>query len=186
MDFITLTPDQKCVILFNINQPLEIPLPEFNNKWWPLVTNIWTTFNYKYHVNGDSWKTYICHFNKYKQSSTRKEGIPSEKCRKLIIWPANLCFAKIKVTQFVAEQKIWVERYHDSPDHTHILEDSERLKRSQAIRTLVENEAIKNYSSPEIVRVVKEYVTEKLDLDSSVKELRRTEIANIKYKTHRN
>ncbi len=64
------------------------------------------------------------------------------------------------------------------------LEESERLKRSQVIRNLVEQKAIKNYSPPAIVSTVKEFATEKLDLDSGVKELKYREVTNIKNKIH--
>lgn len=37
-----LTPDMKRNVLFNINQPVTIPLREFDDEWWPLVFNVWT------------------------------------------------------------------------------------------------------------------------------------------------
>ena len=93
-----------------------------------------------------------------------------------------MCYTKIKVQYYVSEQKVWVERFKDSPDHSHSLEDSEKLKRSQIVWDLVVQEAIKNYRPPEITSAVKEYATEKLNLGESVKELRRKEVTNIKYK----
>jgi hypothetical protein len=146
------------------------------------VSNIWTNFSHKNNVNGNSWKVFICRFNKPKKSSTRKEGISQEKRRITKIRPANLCFAKIKIYHYASEQKVLVERFKDSPDHSHTLEESEKLKRSQTVQNLVMQEAIKNYRPPEIVSAVKEYATEKLDLGESVKELRRKEVTNIKYK----
>ena len=146
------------------------------------MSNVWTVFSHKNNVNGDSWKVFICRFNKNHKSSTRKEGISHEKRRITKIWPANLCFAKIKVQYYISEQKVRVERFKDSPDHSHSIEESEKLKRSQAIRDLVVQEAIKNYRPPEIVSAVKEYATNELDLGESVKELRSKEVTNIKYK----
>ena len=64
----------------------------------------------------------------------------------------------------------------------HTLEESERFKHSQVVRNLVEQKAIKNYLPSAIVFAVKEFATEKLDLDSSVKELKRREVINIKNK----
>jgi len=90
-----------------------------------------------------------------------------------------LCSAKIKVYRYASEQKVLVERFKDSPNHSHTLEESEKLKRSQTVQNLVMQEAIKNYRPPEIVSAVKEYATEKLDLGESVKELRRKEVTNI-------
>lgn len=77
----TLTPDQKRALLFNVNEPLEIPLQEFDDEWWPLVTNIWTGYSHRQLVSGNSWKSYICRFSKHNQSSSRKENIPDEKRR---------------------------------------------------------------------------------------------------------
>ena len=74
-----------------------------------------------------------------------------------------------------------VECYKDSPKHTHALLDSDRIKRSQAVRNLVKNEASKNYPPPAITSAVKEYATE-LGLGESVSELKRKEVSNIKYK----
>ena len=77
--------------------------------------------------------TYTCRLTKHNQSSTRKEGIPSNKRRKTKIRPSHLCFAKIKVQRFVAEGKVCVERFENSPDHTHSLEESDKVKRPQVI-----------------------------------------------------
>ncbi|CAG8701298.1 4114_t:CDS:1, partial [Scutellospora calospora] len=53
---------------------------------------------------------------------------------------------------------------------------------SKAIRTLVENEAIKNYISLAIIAAIKEYAITKLDLTASVHNLNHKEVTNIKYK----
>ncbi|RHZ80577.1 hypothetical protein Glove_134g166 [Diversispora epigaea] len=180
-----LTPDQKRELLFHVNQPFEVPMCEFDEEWWPLVSNIWTRYNYKNHTNGNSWKTFACRFTKHNPSSMRKEGIPDEKRRKTKIRPANLGFMKIKVSRFITEKKVYIERYQDSPDHTQTIEESEKLKRSQFVRNLVEQEAIKNYPPPAIVNAIKEYAIEKLDLSFSVKELRRKEVTNIKSKVYK-
>ncbi|CAG8778801.1 23807_t:CDS:2 [Gigaspora margarita] len=60
--------------------------------------------------------------------------------------------------------------------------ESEVLKRSNAVRKLVEEEAVKNYSPPTIVSMIKNYATKKLDLGASVKELKQKEVSNIKQK----
>ena len=65
-----------------------------------------------------------------------------------------------------------IERYKDSPNHAHSLLEANRVKRSQAIRSLVEKEAVKNYSSLAITSAVKEYATIKLSLGTSVNELK--------------
>ena len=72
-----------------------------------------------------------------------------------------------------------IECYKDSFNHTHSLLELDRLKCSQAIRTLVEK-AEKNYSPLAITSAVKEYAT-KLGLGANVRELNR-KVANVKYK----
>ncbi|PKK59594.1 hypothetical protein RhiirC2_794627 [Rhizophagus irregularis] len=56
------------------------------------------------------------------------------------------------------------------------------LKRPKAIRSLVEIEAAKNYSASTITSAVKKYATLELGLGEPVRELKRKEVANIKYK----
>ncbi|PKC54327.1 hypothetical protein RhiirA1_477528 [Rhizophagus irregularis] len=77
---------------------------------------------------------------------------------------------------------VQVERHKNSPNYTHSLSEIDRLKRPKAIRSLVEIEAAKNYSAPTITSAVKEYATLELGLDEPARELKRKEVANIKYK----
>ena len=37
-----LISDEKRDLFFNVDRTLEIPMEDFNNEWWPLVSNIWT------------------------------------------------------------------------------------------------------------------------------------------------
>ena len=94
----------------------------------------------------------------------------------------ELMFRKNKSNVAGYRKKVHVEHIPSFPDHAYDLEESERLKRSQAVRALVEKEAVKNYPAPAIVNAVKEYATKKLDFSISVKELKWREVANIKYK----
>ena len=151
-------------------------IEEFDKEWWPLVSNIWTGFSCKNNVNGDSWRVFVCRFKKHNKSSTRKEGIPNKKRRVTKIRPADLCSAKIKVQRYFSEQKVRIERFKDSPDHSHSIEDSEKLKCTKVVCKLVIQEAVKNYQPPEIVGAIKEIATEKLDLGECVKELRQKEV----------
>ncbi len=82
----------------------------------------------------------------------------------------------------ISEQKVRIEWFKDSPDHTHSLEESEKIKHSQAIWDLVMQEVLKNYWPSEIINIVKEYAIVELDLRESVKELKLKEVINIKYK----
>src|SRR5436305_11131190 len=96
--------------------------------------------------------------------------------------PSKLCRAKIKVSWLTSLNMVKIERYKVSPNYMHSLLEIDRIKYSQAIQNLVENEAVKNYSPPAITSAVKEYATIKLGLGASVNELKQKEVANIKYK----
>jgi len=175
-----MTPEEKRVRLFNIYESFELPMEEFNKEWWPLVSNVWTRWGSRELVNGDEWKIFACRFLKHNQSSTRKEE-PSTKRRKTNPRDAGQCFAKIKITYMTAAQKVRIERHADTPDHAHTLEDSDRLKRSQTIKTLIEQEASKPYTSPAIAITVKE-LAKNLGISSSAKNVVTKDVANIKQK----
>jgi hypothetical protein len=96
--------------------------------------------------------------------------------------PSRLCYVKIKVEWLVLLKIVKVKRYKDSSNHTHSLLDVNRIKRTQAIRTLVEKEAVKNYLPPAITATIKEYATIKLGLSASAQELKCKKVTNIKYK----
>lgn len=136
------------------------------------------------HVNGNVRKVFACRFTKHRISSTQsKENISNEKRRVTKIRPSEIYNTKIRVWWLVSLKMVKVERYNNSSEHTHSLVESDRLKRSQTVRTLVEKKAVKNYSPPAITSAIKDY-TSKLGLDASVNELKRKEVANIKNKVH--
>ncbi|RHZ83977.1 hypothetical protein Glove_86g243 [Diversispora epigaea] len=177
-----LTPDEKRNLLFDVTCSLEIPMKDFDENWWPLVSNIWTQWNSYKQTNSNIRKDFVCRLMKHRESSTRKkENIPIDKRRITKTRPSNLCCAKIRVLWQFSLKMVKVDRCKDSPNHTHTLLESDQIKRSQAIRTLVEKDAIKNYSAPAITAAVKEYAT-KTGLGTSVSELKCKEVANIKYK----
>ncbi|CAB4432297.1 unnamed protein product [Rhizophagus irregularis] len=177
-----LTPDEKWGLLFDVTCPLEIPIEDFDENWWPLVSNIWTQWNSYKQANGNVRKDFACRLTKYRESSSRqKENVSIEKRRITKTRPSKLCHAKIRVLWLISLEIVRIERYKDSPNHTHTVLDSDRIKRSQAVQILVKNEAVKNYSPPAITVAVREYATE-LGLGTSVSELKRKEVSNIKYK----
>jgi hypothetical protein len=99
-DSVELSANEKRTRLFNVGSPFEVSIAEFDKDWWPLVSNIWTeSSNYKA-VSGDSFKVYVCRFAKRTKSSSRKEGIPSNKRRKTSSRLADLCSSRIKVFFF--------------------------------------------------------------------------------------
>ncbi|CAG8847827.1 39515_t:CDS:2, partial [Gigaspora margarita] len=153
----SLTSNKRRALLFNVSEPFEVSMHNFDHEWWPLVSNIWTRF----------------------------KGIPLEKHRKTKTHSPNLCSAKIQVLHFVGAQKVQIERYNNSLNYIHTLEESEVLKRSNAVQKLVEEKAVKNYLLPTIVSIIKDYATRKLDLSMSIKELKRKEVLNIKQKVNK-
>ena len=133
------TPDEKRSLLFDVNRSLEISMEDFDENWWPFVSNIWTQWNSYKQEDGTVRKIFACRFAKHRESSSRKEeNISNKKRRVTKTRPSELCLAKIKVLWLVSSKIVKVERYKDSPKHTHSLLESDRIKRSQAVWTLVE------------------------------------------------
>jgi hypothetical protein len=65
-----LTPDEKRELLFDVSRTLEIPMEDFNEEWWPLVSNIWTKWDSYEYANGNIRKVFACRFMKHRKSST--------------------------------------------------------------------------------------------------------------------
>ena len=74
-----------------------------------------------------------------------------------IIWPPCLCHTKIKVLQLVFTQIVQIENIKDYPHHSHPLKQTNRLKRSDVVQTLIEEKAFKSYPQVAIIGAVKEY-----------------------------
>src|SRR5215475_2537034 len=86
-----LTPNERRNLLFDVSCSLEVPIEDFDENWWPLVTNIWTQWNSYKHVNGDIRKIFACRLMKHRGSSSRKkENILNEKRRITKTRPSNL------------------------------------------------------------------------------------------------
>src|SRR6185369_15390838 len=47
---LSLTPDEKRFLLFNVGSLFEVPEEEFDKNWWPLVSNVWTQYNSRKHI----------------------------------------------------------------------------------------------------------------------------------------
>jgi len=85
---------ERCSLLFNVikdveKKPLKIPLKEFDEHWWPLVSNVWTVTGgpWPYSTGDDfgCYSVYICCLAKKVDSSTQKEGMPVRKWRRTAI-----------------------------------------------------------------------------------------------------
>ncbi|CAG8833780.1 23131_t:CDS:2, partial [Gigaspora margarita] len=114
---------------------------------------------------------FACQLMKHNYSSGQKEGILLEKYRKTKTYPSNLCSAKIQMLHFVSAQKVQIEQYNNNFNYTYTLEE-------------MKEEAVKNYPLPTIVSAIKDYTTRKLNLGTSVKELKQKEVSNIKQKVN--
>lgn len=168
-------------LLFNVNQPFDIASEEFHKEWWPLVSNVWAKSSTNYLSNGDSWTVHVCRLSKPYRSSTRKEGVPHDKRRKTNARVAVPCEASIKITEVASTQRIRVERFKSTPEHTHTLDDVDKIKRPAALRELIEEQAGNSYSPPEIVAIVKE-IAQRKGLGDVAMHLHRDEVANIQRK----
>ena len=120
---------------------------------------------------------------KHRESSTwQKENILNKKCQITKTRPSDICSAIVKVFWIASSNVVQVERYKNSPNHTHSLLEIDRVKQPEVIRNLVEIEAAKNYSPPAITSAIKKYATLELGLGKCARELKRKEVTNIKYK----
>ncbi|RIA87724.1 hypothetical protein C1645_827406 [Glomus cerebriforme] len=63
------------------------------------------------------------------------------------------CFLEVQMEDFTKIVK--VEFYKDSSNYTHSLLDIDRIKHPQAIQTLVEKEAVKNYLPRQLLLLLK-------------------------------
>ena len=172
-----LTVDEKRARIFNVGEPFEVSAKEFDEVLWPLVSNFWVQFSSRSPAAGP-WISYACRFAKLKQSSSRKEGVPSEKRRKTSVRPAGRCSAKIRVSRLDAGKRVKIERYNESPDHDHSLEDCDKLKLPKAIKDLIAEEARKRYAPPAIVNTVLE-IAENNGLGKIAQNLSRIDVANV-------
>ena len=64
-------------------------------------------------------------------NARQKQNIPDEKRRITKIRQPGLCLAKIKVSWVASLNIVRVERYKDSPNHTHTLLEVDRIKRPE-------------------------------------------------------
>ncbi|RUO96803.1 hypothetical protein BC936DRAFT_141428 [Jimgerdemannia flammicorona] len=120
--------NEKCALLFNVGSPLKIPMKEFDEQWWPLISNVWTECSHYKSLNSDFWKTFSCHFAKRIKSSSRKEGVVPDKHQKTKSQPVDICSSRIKISHYILSQVIQVECFQSSPDYAHSLRDRDQLK----------------------------------------------------------
>lgn len=183
---------ERCSLLFNVNKdvdgkPLEIPLEEFDEHWCLLISNVWTATGgpWPYTAQGvfGCYQVYIYHLAKKKESSTWREGMPIKKQRKTAIYIPVECGASIKITWIISTSTVCVEWPKDTPDHTHSIEDVNKITCPAIIKDMIAKEASKPYCPPAIVAIIKE-LTSKDGLEDLVSHLHHQEVDNIQWKHH--
>ncbi|RUS31087.1 hypothetical protein BC938DRAFT_478487 [Jimgerdemannia flammicorona] len=169
---------------FNVDVPFEVTEKDFDDQW-AYVSNVWTSFNITTLKNGDKKTVWMCRLNKHRHSSTRKEGVPPEKTRKRRIRDQGQCFAKIRTTLNAETGIVRVERFASTtPEHTHSLDESDRVKRPKILRDLVAEEAAKAMPGkpPAILETVQEIASRRFGAHVGEQYLQRKEVANIRLK----
>ncbi|KAG0288125.1 hypothetical protein BGZ98_004380, partial [Dissophora globulifera] len=125
---------------------VEVMAQEFEAKWWPLATNLWMRYSaYKSPTTGDSWIVYVCRLSKPFKSSTRAADVPIEKRRNTSVRDPIPCTARIKVSTFLSKGTIRVAAFPSCTEHCHSLEDCDKIKRPEVVRSLIRLEAAKPY-----------------------------------------
>ena len=82
-------------------------MEDFNDKWWPLVSNIWTKWDSYNFANGNIRKTFACRYMKHRESSTQeKENVPNKKRCITKTRPPGICTAMIKVLWIVSSKVV--------------------------------------------------------------------------------
>ncbi|KAG0340077.1 hypothetical protein BG004_006554, partial [Podila humilis] len=81
----------------------------------------------------------------------------------------------------ISTSTVRVEWHNDSPDHTHSLEEVDKMKRPDIIKDMIAKEANKPYRPPAIVATIKE-LSSNGDLKDLASHLHRQEVDNIQRK----
>ena len=101
--------EQRRALLFNVGDGLKVPLGEFDEEWWPHISNVWMETSKSKRLNGDYSNIFICHFAKAKKSSTRTDDIPNDKQWKTKLRLVDLCTSTIKVSHIVSSGIVQIE-----------------------------------------------------------------------------
>ncbi|KAF9998378.1 hypothetical protein BGZ80_006797 [Entomortierella chlamydospora] len=164
--------------LFNLREAIVVPTQEFKDEIWPLISNVWTQFARYKSIKGETSIIFACRLAKHRDSSSRQAGISSKKRRLTSVRAPMECKIKIRVVHTDADQMTCIERYDETPDHCHTLEDSDKVKRPQAVRQMMINEARKAYRPPAIVVAVKDLAAGQ-GLEEVNPHISRKEVSNI-------
>ena len=168
--------------LFNIQNPLVIPISEFEIKW-KTVDNVWVQFGTTKILKKDPnrWtKSYDCQFKKRHALSLKDPQLPIEKQWKTSQRNSSLCDAQITIT--LKNEIITIHKTNpDGPDHTHDLKASDSQKAPSTIISFIKDEAKKRYQAP----AIKEAAQEKFKNEEiGIKYLPLKTVLNTQQKVH--
>ncbi|KAF9912584.1 hypothetical protein EC991_010009 [Linnemannia zychae] len=188
------TTQEKRELLFNVHTPVELPTKEFEEEWWPLISNAWTcNSGPKPTAIGAPLgyiRNYSCRLSK-QTTPKSKETTPVNKRRTRPVRAACDCQAAIKITHITATGTSIVERYNDAPAvHTHSLADVDKVKRPAVIKNLIGKEVLKSGNPQDTIATIRQlaedsgmgaaaaFVT-RAELNNSRRKQRQTELAPL-------
>ncbi|KAK3824504.1 MAG: hypothetical protein J3R72DRAFT_17104 [Linnemannia gamsii] len=183
------TAQEKRELLFNIHSPVELPTKEFEDDWWPLISNAWScNSGPKPTPIGAPLgyiKTYSCRLSK-QCAPKSKEATPVNKRRARSVRTACECQAAIKITHIHATGVTVVERFNDAPAvHTHSLADVDKVKRPAVIKNLIGKEVLKSSNPQETIASIRQ-LAEDSGMGEAAAFVTRSELSNSRRKQRQN
>ena len=183
------TVQEKRELLFNVHRSVELPTKEFEDDWWPLISNAWTCNSGPKPTPVGAPLGYIRSYScrlATKYSPKPKDisnDTPDTKRRKRISRVPCECQAAIKITHVTATGITTVERnHHDTPAvHTHSLADVDKVRRPAAIKALIGKETLKSNSPLETIASIRQ-LAEENGLGEVAAFVTRTELVNTRRK----
>ncbi|KAF8942757.1 hypothetical protein BGZ47_006160 [Haplosporangium gracile] len=181
------TAQEKRELLFNVHKPVELPTKEFENDWWPLISNAWTCNSGPKPTPVGAPLGYIRNYTcrlatKYNpKPKDTSNDTPNTKRRKRTIRVPCECQAAIKITHVTATGITTIERNHnDTPAvHTHSLADVDKARRPAAIKALIDKETLKNNNPLETIASIRQ-LAEESGLGEVAAFVTRTELVNTR------
>ncbi|KAF9129606.1 hypothetical protein BGW39_004007 [Mortierella sp. 14UC] len=183
------TAQEKRELLFNVHNSVELPTKEFEEDWWPLISNAWS-------CNSGPKPTpigaplgyirnYSCRLSK-QTTPKSKETTPVNKRRARPVRAACDCQAAIKITHITGTGTSIVERYNDAPAvHTHSLADVDKIKRPAVIKNLIGKEVLKSSNPQETIATIRQ-LAEDSGLGEAAAFVTRAELNNSRRKQRQN
>ncbi|KAF9921734.1 hypothetical protein FBU30_008201 [Linnemannia zychae] len=157
------TAQEKRELLFNVHAPIELPTKEFDEDWWPLISNAWSCSSGPKPTPIGAPLGYIRHYTcrlATKHIPKSKDTTPVNKRRQRPVRAACDCQAALKITHITATGITIIERFNDAPMHTHSLVDVDKVKRPAAIKALIGKEAMKSTNTQDTIASIRQLAEE--------------------------